>query len=325
MGTYLVTGAAGFIGACLAKQLLAQGHVVYGIDNLNETYDRRLKDWRIEQLVRADDFRFHPIDICDSGALEAFWKGKRFDAVLNLAARAGVRPSVLHPHEYFRTNLFGALNLLELARQDGVAKFVQASTSSLYGRHNPTPFREEADVSRPLSPYAASKGAAELLCHSYHDLHAIDISVLRYFTVFGPAGRPDMSIFRFVQRILEGRPVVLYGDGRQQRDFTYVEDIVAGTIAALKPVGFEVINLGSDRPIAMLEIIERIEGLTGQKAQLDRQPEAPADIRATWASIGKAGRLLGWEPKVGLQDGLRACIEWYQSERDWASQIDTSD
>jgi nucleoside-diphosphate-sugar epimerase len=305
--------------------LLGQGHEVYGIDNLNEAYDRRLKDWRIEQLLPAKWFRFEHVDICDSAVLEKYWEGKRFDAVFNLAARAGVRPSVLYPHEYFRTNLFGTLNLLELARRDGAPKFVQASTSSLYGRHNPTPFREEADVSRPLSPYAASKGAAELLCHSYHDHYKVDISILRYFTVFGPAGRPDMCIFRFIQRILESRPLVLYGDGRQQRDFTYVEDIAAGTIAAVKPVGFEIINLGSDRPIAVLDVIETIEALTGRKAQLDRQPEAPADIRATWASILKASRLLGWEPKVRLEDGLRACIEWYQAEREWASQIDTTD
>lgn len=325
MATYLVTGVAGFIGSALARALLAQGDVVHGIDNLNDAYDRRLKDWRINKLTPSANFHFYPKDICDAAALEEVGQGRQFAAVLNLAARAGVRPSVRHPHEYFRTNLLGTLNLLEMARRAGVTQFVQASTSSLYGRHNPTPFREEADVSRPLSPYAASKGAAELLCHTYHDFHKIDISILRYFTVFGPAGRPDMSIFRFVQRILEGRPVVLYGDGRQQRDFTYVEDIVRGTIAAVKPMGYQVINLGSDRPVAMLEIIERIERLTGGKARLERQPEAPADIRATWASIDKARRLLGWEPKVDLDKGLRACIEWYRNEREWASQIETSD
>jgi nucleoside-diphosphate-sugar epimerase len=248
-----------------------------------------------------------------------------FDAVINLAARAGVRDSVRDPDVYFQTNLTGTLNLLELCRDHSVLKFVQASTSSLYGDHNSTPFREDADISRPLSPYAASKGAAELLCHSFHHLYGIDVTILRYFTVYGPAGRPDMSVFRFVQWISEGRPVVIYGDGEQERDFTYVGDIARGTILGLKSLGFEVINLGGDHPVRLMEVVNKIEAIIEKKAKIKWMDTAPADVRATWANIEKAGDLLGWEPTHSLSDGLNSCVEWYRTERDWAQDVDTSD
>lgn len=325
MALYLVTGAAGFIGSVLAEHLLRSAHQVDGIDNLNDAYDLRLKQWRLARLQGTRGFAFTALDICDRVAMAEMWEHKRFDAVLNLAARAGVRPSVQNPRDYFNTNVLGTLNVLELCRRHGVRKFVQASTSSLYGGHNPRPFREDADLSRPLSPYAASKGAAELLCHSYHALYGIDVSVLRYFTVFGPAGRPDMSVFRFVQRVAEELPVVVYGDGTQERDFTYVEDVVRGTIAGLRPLGFEVINLGSDRPVRLLEILAKVEELVGKKARLDWRPEAPGDVRATWASIEKASKLLGWEPQVPLDVGLEATVAWYLRERDWACKVATSD
>ncbi|HMK08056.1 MAG TPA: NAD-dependent epimerase/dehydratase family protein [Anaerolineales bacterium] len=325
MAAYVVTGAAGFIGAALAERLLDDGHRVIGIDNLNDAYDRRLKDWRLARLRPRPTFRFEAVDITDRPALEAALGAEPYDAIFNLAARAGVRPSMKRPAVYFATNVDGALQLLEAARERGIPKFIQASTSSLYGAHNPRPFAESADISRPLSPYAASKGAAELLCHAYHHLHGLDITILRYFTVYGPAGRPDMSLFRFVQWIAEGRPLQLFGDGRQERDFTYRDDIVEGTIAAARPLGFEVINLGSDQPLSLLDIITRLEGLLGQRARLEFHDEAPGDVRATWADIRRAHDRLGWAPRTRLDDGLARCVEWYRAEQSWARTIDTTE
>jgi dTDP-glucose 4,6-dehydratase len=325
MQHYLVTGSAGFIGAYVTQQLLAAGHQVTGIDNLNTAYDVSLKDWRLNRLNSLPGFQFHKIDISDNPKLTEIWKDNKFDAVINLAARAGVRYSVRNPRIYFQTNLTGTLNLLELCRDRSVPKFVQASTSSLYGNHNPTPFSEDADISKPLSPYAASKGAAEMLCHSYHHLYGIDVTILRYFTVYGPAGRPDMSIFRFVQWISENRPVIIYGDGNQERDFTFVEDIARGTILGLKTLGYEVINLGSDHPVKLIDVVKKIEGILGEKAQIEWRDTAPADVRATWANIEKAGTTLGWEPSHSFSDGLLSCVDWYRAERDWAQGVDTLD
>jgi UDP-glucuronate 4-epimerase len=324
VGTVLVTGAAGFIASHVIQQLLSNGVSVVGFDDLNDAYDVRLKQWRLEQIEDHPGFSFVQVDIADEISLGEAWGEREFEAVINLAARAGVRQSVRDPQIYFRANVRGLLNLLNLCRERGVGKIVQASTSSLYGAHNPRPFKEDADISKPLSPYAASKGAAEMICHSYHHLHGLDFTILRYFTVYGPAGRPDMSIFRFIQWIAEEKPLKLYGDGEQERDFTYVEDIARGTIAALDCPGFEVINLGGDRPYRMLDLIASIEAGLGKKAIIDEEPEAPGDVRATWADISKARELLGWQPETDLQQGLSATIDWYIQERAWASQIETS-
>jgi nucleoside-diphosphate-sugar epimerase len=244
--------------------------------------------------------------------------------VINLAARAGVRQSVENPWVYVDTNVTGTLNLLELCREFEVKKFVLASTSSLYGENNPLPFSEEASTDRPLSPYAASKKGAESLCHSYHHLYGIDVTIFRFFTVYGPAGRPDMSAFRFVQWISEGKPVTVYGDGKQSsRDYTYLEDIARGVIAGLKPLEYEVINLGSDSPIVLIDTIRLIEELVGRKAELSHQPFHPADARATWADIRKAEKLLGWRPQVSFHQGITALVEWYQANREWAKHIQT--
>lgn len=323
MGHYLLTGAAGFIGSNVAKHLLEASHQVTAFDNLNDAYDVRLKEWRLKRLAKYSNFAFHRVDICDERSLRKAWGERSYDAVLNLAARAGVQQSVRDPLAYYQSNVLGTLNLLNACRDHQIEKFVQASTSSLYGAHNERPFDEQADITRPLSPYAASKGASELLCHSYHALYGLDVTILRYFTVYGPAGRPDMSIFRFVQWIAEGRPVRVYGDGHQQRDFTFVEDIAFGTVAALRPLGFEVVNLGSDRPAELLDVIRRIEHLLQRQAKIEWRDPALADVPATWARIEKAGRLLGWEPHVSLEDGLAACVAWYKQERSWARQIKT--
>ncbi len=321
MSHYLLTGVAGFIANKVAEFLLAAGHTVFGVDNVNTAYDVRLKHWRLQQLQDRSGFTFCPADICDRAALEAVWAGQRFDAVINLAARAGVRYSVENPWVYFDTNATGTLNLLELCRTHDVQKFVLASTSSLYGAHNPLPFREDADTSRPLSPYAASKKAAEVLCYTYHHLHQLDVTVFRYFTVYGPAGRPDMSPFRFVQWVSEGRPVLLYGDGSQSRDFTYVDDIARGTIAGLQPVGYDIINLGSDQPITMNQALQTIERAVGREAQVAHQPAHRADMAATWADVSKAGQLLGWEPHYNFEQGIEETVRWYQAQRDWAKEI----
>jgi nucleoside-diphosphate-sugar epimerase len=325
MSHYLVTGAAGFIGAKVASLLLDDGHTVVGVDNMNHAYDVRLKEWRLAQLKQHPGFSFQQVDISDRQALVTALEGQKADGAINLAARAGVRPSVRDPRPYVQTNVLGGLNVLEWCREQGVPKLVQASTSSLYGLGNPTPFQETADITRPLSPYAATKGASELLCHTYHHLHGLDVTVVRYFTVYGPAGRPDMSIFRFIQWIAEGRKLRLYGDGTQKRDFTFVDDIARGTVMALAPLGYEIINLGGDRPASMNDVIGKIEALLGKTADVERLAPAPGDMPATWAKIDKAGRLLGWEPGTALDEGLEACVAWYLQERSWARQVETDD
>jgi UDP-glucuronate 4-epimerase len=330
---YLVTGCAGFIASNVCRLLLEAGRDVVGIDNLSAAYDPRLKEWRLAQLRTNPRFRFEKVDITDRRAVEAVFRGPNqgataarqsppFAAVLNLAARAGVRPSVRDPWIYYETNTTGTLNLLEQCRQHGVPKFVLASTSSAYGDRNPVPFAEDADTDHPLSPYAASKKAAETLAYTYHYLHGLDVSVPRYFTVYGPAGRPDMSVFRFIRRIAEGEPITVYGDGSQERDFTYVDDIARGTVAALRPLGYEIINLGGDRPARLTEVIDEIARLVGRSPRIERLPLHRADVRTTWADIGKAARLLEWRPEVPLPEGLARSVAWYRQHRDLAVSLD---
>lgn len=327
MSHFLVTGCAGFIASRVTELLVEAGHSVLGVDNLNDAYDPRLKRWRLERLNALPGFRFAQADIADRAAIESIWRGsasERPEAVFNLAARAGVRQSVENPAVYFETNVTGTLNLLELARQSGVQRFLLASTSSLYGAHNQMPYREDADTGRPLSPYAASKKAAEALCHSYHHLYGMDIAIPRYFTVYGPAGRPDMSAFRFVQWISEGRPVTVYGDGRQRRDFTFVDDIARGTIAAgLNTRGFEIVNLGSDQPVELMDAIRSIEALVGKAAKLEFEPAHRADVNATWANIEKARSALHWSPRTRFHEGLESLVRWYRDNASWARLIET--
>ncbi len=324
MATYLVTGVAGFIASKVAEFLLADGHTVVGVDNLNDAYDVRLKHWRLDQIKDHPKFVFQRLDITERETLKrSTFNVHHFDAVINLAAWAGVRRSVENPWVYIDTNVTGTLNLLEMCKESGVEKFVLASTSSLYGKDNPMPYREDANTNHPLSPYAASKKAAEALCYTYHYLYGIDVTVFRYFTVYGPAGRPDMSLFRFVQWISEGRPVTVFGDGQQSRDFTYVDDIARGTIAGLKPLGYEVINLGSDTPVVLMDAIRLVERLVGKKANIEYKPRHPADVLATWADISKAERLLGWRPQTTYRGGIAHLVGWYQEHRDWAKQVVT--
>lgn len=319
--TVLLTGAAGFIGSRTAELLLKQGVKVIGVDNMNTYYDVRLKDYRLETLRTYKNFEFYERDISDLRALEYIFQDHKIDAVINLAARAGVRYSIEDPHVYLSTNTEGTLNLLQMMKKHEIKKMVLASTSSLYAGL-PMPFVETAPVNTPISPYAATKKGAELMAHSYHALFGLDISVIRYFTVFGEAGRPDMSIFRFIKWIAEGTPMTIFGDGSQSRDFTYVEDIALGTIAALKPVGYEIFNLGGgEQPVSLNYIIEKIENLLGKKSMRETKPFHKADITATWANIEKAEKMLGWKPKTSVEEGLEKCVKWYLNNESWLKEI----
>jgi nucleoside-diphosphate-sugar epimerase len=322
MANYLVTGAAGFIGARTAELLIRDGHTVVGLDNLNDAYDVRMKAHRLEKLKALPGFTFQKLDISARRDVEQL-RDRHFDAVINLAARAGVRASVEDPWVYYETNVTGTLNLLELCRQAGIPKFLLASTSSIYGANPPYPTPESASSSEPLQPYAASKKAAEVLAHSYHHLHGIDVSVVRYFTVYGPAGRPDLAMFRFTQWISEGRPVRIYGNGDQSRGFTYLDDIARGTILALKPLGYEIINLGGHEVITINGLVGLLEELIGRKAVVEYGPPNLADMSTNWADVTKAGELLGWEPQFGLRAGVGKLVEWYAAERSWAREVST--
>jgi UDP-glucuronate 4-epimerase len=321
MATYLVTGAAGFIASKVCEQLLAAGHTVVGVDNLNDYYDVKLKAWRLAGLQSRQGFIWQQADIEDLPALEQVFSAHGFEAVINLAARAGVRASLAQPELYHSTNVQGERNVLECQQKYGVRKHVLASSSSLYAGC-PMPFTEDLPVEAPQSPYAETKKAAELLARDHHRQHGLDVSILRYFTVFGPAGRPDMAPFRFIKWIDEGTPITLFGDGTQARDFTYVDDIARGTVLALKPLGCEVINLGGGRnPLSLLTVIGLIEKALGKKAKITGQPPSAADMKETWADIGKAQRLLGWAPQISAEEGFRRTVEWHRATRDLVRSI----
>jgi UDP-glucuronate 4-epimerase len=323
MLNYLVTGAAGFIGARTSEMLIEQGHTVVGVDNMNDAYDPRMKEYRLKKLQTLKNFEFVRDDISDRAILnrKSPIVDRKFDGVINLAARAGVRFSVENPWVFLESNIMGTLNMLELCRQLNCRKFILASTSSIYGANPPYPTPESASSSEPLQPYAASKKGAEALAHSYHHLYDIDVTVLRFFTVYGPAGRPDLAMFRFVQWITEGRPVHVYGDGEQSRGFTFIDDIGRGIIAALKPVGYEIINLGGHEVITINNLIKLIEQIAGKKAIVDYGPPVKADMQSNWADVGKAREMLGWQPQVSLRDGIQSLVNWYNAERSWADKV----
>jgi nucleoside-diphosphate-sugar epimerase len=330
MARYFLTGVAGFIASRVAELLLDEGHLVVGVDNMNDAYDVRMKEYRLGRLIDRQGFKFAQIDISDLEKLENFFEVEiqsdvenKFAAVINLVARAGVRQSVENPWVYVDTNITGTLNLLEICRRNEINKFILASTSSLYGSDAPLPTGEDANSDTPLQPYAASKKGAEVLAHSYHYLYGIDVTVFRYFTVYGPAARPDMVMFRFAKWIHEGKMLQVNGDGEQSRGFTYVDDIARGTILGLKPMGYQVINLGGHETISINELIQLFEEKIGSKAKINHRPAHPADMKANWANIEKAQELLGWQPEVSLDEGVSQLIRWYQAERSWASQIRT--
>ena len=325
MSKYFLTGVAGFIASRVAEMLLDRGDSVIAVDNLNDYYDVGLKKHRLAKIEGREGFAFYEQDIEDRSGLASIFSEHQFDGVINLAARAGVRYSLENPYVYMTTNANASLNLLELMREHEIKKYVLASTSSLYAGQQ-MPFVETLPVNTPISPYAASKKSAEVMAYSYHYLFGIDATVVRYFTVFGPAGRPDMCMFRFISQIDRGETMTVYGDGSQTRDFTYVDDIASGTIAALKPVGYEIVNLGGGKePVSLIYIINLIEELLGKKAMIEYKDFHSADMKSTSADIGKAKELLGWEPTVSVEEGVKKSVEWYKDNLPWSSEIKLTD
>ncbi|MBN1150152.1 SDR family NAD(P)-dependent oxidoreductase [candidate division WOR-3 bacterium] len=320
MKNILLTGAAGFIGMETAKKLLGEGFSVVGIDNLNDYYDVRLKTKRLEELAGNKNFVFYKIDIENFQDLKNLFSENKFDAVINLAARAGVRYSIENPFIYVTTNTLGNTNLLELSKHYGVSKFVLASTSSLYAGQK-MPFVETLEVNTPISPYAASKKGAEMMCYTYHYLFGLDTTILRFFTVYGPYGRPDMSVFKFFKWITEDKPVEIYGDGSQSRDFTYVEDIARGVVSGLKPLGFEIINFGNNSPHKLSEMLELIEKFTGKKSVKEYSEFRKEDMMATYADITKAKKLLDWSPEYSLEQGIEETAKWWRENQNWLADI----
>jgi nucleoside-diphosphate-sugar epimerase len=322
----LLTGAAGMIGHRVAKALLEAGHDVTAVDAVTPDKGPTLKRHRLDQLQSRSEFTFHEQDIRDRETLAAIVAEANPDAVVNLAALAGVRASLEAPQSYHETNATGTLNLLELCREHDVGTFVLASTSSLYGHANDPPYSENQSTGEPPSPYAASKKAAEAYAATYSELYGIDVAVPRYFTVYGPAGRPDMAMFRFVRWVMEGEPITLYGDGTQRRDFTYVEDIARGTLACMEAVeGFEVVNLGNDDPVTLNHLVSLIEKHVGEDADITYDESHPADLDVTAADISKARDVLGWEPEVSLEEGVERTVAWHREHRDLARRVDLGD
>jgi len=308
----LVTGAAGFIGSHLVDRLLELGEEVVGLDNFDDFYAPEIKRRNLRQAQGfGPAFRLVEGDVRDARLLTELFAEKRFDAVIHLAAKAGVRPSLEKPLEYLDVNVRGTVVLLEAARAAGVRRHVLASSSSVYGLCTPAPFREDAPCDRPISPYAASKRAMEHIARAWHELYGLDIACLRYFTAYGPRQRPDLAIHKFARLIEAGRPVPCFGDGQSARDYTYIADIVAGTLGALyRSRGFELYNLGESRAVRLKQLVGLLESALGKKAVINRQPEQPGDVPMTSADLAKSRRLLGYAPAVGLEEGLARFVRW---------------
>jgi UDP-glucuronate 4-epimerase len=315
MQSFLITGGAGFIGSHLVDHLLKTGvsHITV-VDDFNNFYSPEIKRANIRHHLADPHYRLVEADIRDRKALEGAFADKQFDCIVHLAARAGVRPSLDEPQLYNETNITGTLNLLELARANNIKQFVFGSSSSVYGINAKVPFSEEDQIRQPISPYAATKGAGELLCHTYAHLYGIRCVCLRFFTVYGPRQRPDLAIHKFAKLISSGKPIPVFGDGTTRRDYTYVDDIIAGVTAAIfyDKSNYEVINLGESRTIELRELISLLEKELDTHAIIDRQPTQPGDVPQTFADIGKARRLLGYSPQTQIEDGIHKFIEWFR-------------
>ena len=315
MRNVLVTGGAGFIGSHLVGRLLAEGGWrVSVVDDFNDFYDPAVKRRNVAPHLGREEFALHEADIRDRAALGGVFRETRFDCVVHLAARAGVRPSLAEPVLYAETNINGTLNLLELAREHGVRQFVFGSSSSVYGENEKVPFAEDDPVARPISPYAATKAAGELLCHTYSHLFGLRCVCLRFFTVYGARQRPDLAIHKFARLISAGEPLPVFGDGTTRRDYTYIGDIIAGVRAAMdyEASAYEVFNLGESRTVELRELIALLERELGRKAVIDRQPPQPGDVPQTFADVSKARRLLGYDPRTPIEEGIRRFVEWFK-------------
>ncbi|MFA6381645.1 MAG: NAD-dependent epimerase/dehydratase family protein [Candidatus Buchananbacteria bacterium] len=313
MTKILVTGAAGFIGSQAAKALTAKGDEVIGIDNFNSYYDPKLKEDRVNEFLKSDNFKLYRLDISDFEKLKTVFAENKIDKICHLAAQAGVRYSLTNPGVYIKSNISGTHNLLELAKEFKVTKFIFASSSSVYGGNEKIPFAETDPVDRPISLYAATKKANELEAYVYHHLFGLDVCGLRFFTVYGPWGRPDMALFKFTKAISEGRPIEVYNQGKMQRDFTYIDDIVSGIIKAIDYCrGYEIFNLGNNEPVELEYFIKAIEEVLGKKSVKNYLPLQPGDVVATYADITKAKSLLTWQPETKIDQGIKNFIGWYK-------------
>jgi UDP-glucuronate 4-epimerase len=308
-----VTGAAGFIGSLVAEALLARGDRVYGLDNFDPFYDRSVKEANLSALFGRLGFSFLEGDIRDAYALARWGEGIPPDALIHLAAKAGVRPSVADPVGYADVNIHGTIRMLEWARDRKVPKVLFASSSSVYGGNTKVPFFEDDFVDHPVSPYAATKKAGELLCHTYCHLYGMNVAALRFFTVYGPRQRPEMAIHKFTRRIMEGKEIDLYGDGSSRRDYTYIEDIVSGVLGALTaPPGYRVYNLGESATISLSDLVALIEGACGKTAVRRFQPPQPGDVPVTYADISRARKEIGYDPRTPIERGVTLFVDWYR-------------
>lgn len=313
---FLVTGGAGFIGSHVCERLLREGHAVWALDDLNDFYAPAVKQRNLAELrALGGAFTFVEGDITDAARVDAAFAAARFDQVIHLAARAGVRPSLQQPALYQRVNVEGTVNLLEAARRHGVRKVLLASSSSVYGVNSKVPFAESDPICSAISPYAASKLAAEALGHVYHHLYGLDVVALRFFTVYGPRQRPDLAIHKFSRLIDAGKPVPVFGDGSTARDYTYITDILEGVLGCTRrEFGFEIINLGGSQPVALSRLIELLEGALGRKALLNYQPPQPGDVPITYADVTKARALLGYNPRVKIEEGIPRFVAWFRAQ-----------
>ncbi|MBU0757588.1 MAG: SDR family NAD(P)-dependent oxidoreductase [Nanoarchaeota archaeon] len=313
MKTILVTGAAGFIGSSTCEKLIKKKYIVVGVDNLNDYYSPKVKLRNVNEIKKDPKFRLYQTDIRDFNGIEKIFAQNKIDKVIHLAARAGVRPSLEQPRLYFDVNVNGTLILLELAKEFKVKNFVFASSSSVYGENKKVPFSEEDLTEDQISPYASSKKSGELICRTYSHLFNMNVSCLRFFTVYGPRGRPDMAPFIFTDLISKGRTIDMYGDGTSKRDYTYIDDITDGIIGALeKDFRFEIFNLGNSDPIPLKNFISIIEKNLGKKAKIKKKPMQQGDVLITYADIAKAKKMLGYNPKTDIEQGMKKFIEWYK-------------
>lgn len=320
MKTYLITGGAGFIGSTLADRLLLDGNQVIVVDNFNDYYDVSIKERNVEPHLTDNNYKLYRIDICDWNALEKVFKENHIDGIVHLAARAGVRPSIEDPILYQQTNNLGTNYILELAKKYGVKNLVLASSSSVYGNNKKVPFKETDVVDFAISPYAATKKSNEVLGYVYHALYGMNMIFLRFFTVYGPRQRPDLAINKFTKLILNDEPIPVFGDGSTSRDYTYIQDIINGIVLSIQYVEnhenvYEIINLGENTPITLLEMIQTIEKVLGKKAKMNFLPMQLGDVNKTYADITKAKELLGYNPQTSFEEGIRNFVKWYKEGR----------
>jgi UDP-glucuronate 4-epimerase len=313
--TILVTGGAGFIGSNLIDQLILEGHKVICLDNFDTFYERSIKEANIFEFSKSDSVEVLEGDIRDRELLGRIFGGNKIDLVIHLAAKAGVRPSISHPHDYYDVNTIGTLAILEAMKKHSVSKMIFASSSSVYGNHTPIPFSEDAIVDAPISPYAATKRSAELMCHVYCMLHKFDISCLRFFTVYGPRQRPDLAIHKFTKLIYEGKAIPFFGDGDTARDYTYIDDVVAGIINAAKFLkGYNVYNIGESKITSLNELLEILSNEMNKKVIVDRLPFQEGDVQVTCADVSKSKREINYNPSIDMPEGIRRFLIWFYAQ-----------